>query len=114
MTVSIGTPEEMAMEAEQYVRDGASLLKIKLNNDAVTERLKAVRNVAPDCRIIVDANEAWQEQDLIQNLNAAFTHGIAMVEQPLPAGNDDFLLNLKSPIPLCADESFHTRRIYPG
>ncbi len=33
-----------------------------------------------------------------------------MVEQPLPAGMDNALVNLDSPVPICADESFHTRQ----
>jgi L-alanine-DL-glutamate epimerase-like enolase superfamily enzyme len=32
-----------------------------------------------------------------------------MVEQPLPAGQDAALADLPRPIPICADESCHTR-----
>jgi L-alanine-DL-glutamate epimerase-like enolase superfamily enzyme len=32
-----------------------------------------------------------------------------MIEQPLPSGEDQLLASIKHPIPLCADESCHTR-----
>ena len=32
-----------------------------------------------------------------------------MVEQPLPAGEDDGLLGLDRPVPVCADEALHDR-----
>ena len=37
-----------------------------------------------------------------------------MVEQPLPAGEDDALLGLERPVPLCADESCHDRASLPA
>ena len=33
---------------------------------------------------------------------------VSLLEQPLPADDDDFLLGFRSPVPLCADESMHT------
>jgi L-alanine-DL-glutamate epimerase-like enolase superfamily enzyme len=35
--------------------------------------------------------------------------GVALIEQPLPAGKDEALFGYESPVPLCADESCHTR-----
>ena len=32
-----------------------------------------------------------------------------MVEQPLPAGDDDALIGMDRPVPVCADESCHDR-----
>ena len=37
-----------------------------------------------------------------------------MLEQPLPAGNDDSLQNFIHPLPICADESCHTRADLAG
>ena len=34
--------------------------------------------------------------------------GIALVEQPLPAGKDAILGRIAHPVPVCADESVHT------
>ncbi len=38
---------------------------------------------------------------------------MALIEQPLKAGEDEALLGFKSPVPLCADESCHTRADLP-
>ncbi len=35
--------------------------------------------------------------------------GVAMLEQPLPAQDDAALENFIHPLPICADESCHTR-----
>ncbi|TFG88539.1 MAG: dipeptide epimerase, partial [Hyphomicrobiales bacterium] len=56
-TLSIDTPEAMGASAAQNAH--RPLLKVKLDGDAVLERLKAVRRGAPDSRLVVDANEAW-------------------------------------------------------
>ncbi|WP_407333684.1 enolase C-terminal domain-like protein [Enterovibrio sp. 27052020O] len=108
MTVSIASPQEMAEEAKRYVEQGATLIKVKLNADLVFERLTAVRAVAPDTPLIVDANEAWGTLDIAATLRQIMPLNIAMVEQPLPADQDDRLRGIASPIPLCADESCHT------
>ena len=34
--------------------------------------------------------------------------GVALVEQPLPAGNDEALRHIRHAVPVCADESVHT------
>jgi L-alanine-DL-glutamate epimerase-like enolase superfamily enzyme len=39
--------------------------------------------------------------------------GVALVEQPMPAGEDDALLGVDRPVPLCADESCHDRASLP-
>lgn len=110
MTVSIGDPSTMAKQAENYAKLGASLLKVKLDNELVVERVAAVRQAAPLSKIILDANEAWQGLDLESLFARLESYDIAMIEQPLPAGEDSDLANLKHPIPLCADESCHTRK----
>ena len=40
--------------------------------------------------------------------------GVALVEQPLPAGRDEALRGLPRPVPVCADESCHTVADLPG
>ncbi|WP_117234544.1 N-acetyl-D-Glu racemase DgcA [Vibrio maerlii] len=109
MTVSVGNAETMARQAKQYVEQGATLLKVKLDADDVIERVAAVRAAAPDCKIILDANEAWQSLDLASLFVQLAPYNIAMIEQPLPSGEDQSLANIAHPIPLCADESCHTR-----
>jgi L-alanine-DL-glutamate epimerase-like enolase superfamily enzyme len=38
---------------------------------------------------------------------------VALVEQPLPAGQDDALIGMVRPVPVCADESCHDRESLP-
>ncbi|MGB6919885.1 MAG: enolase C-terminal domain-like protein, partial [Methylovirgula sp.] len=88
---------------------GRPLLKLKLGGAGDPQRLAAVRAAAPDARLIADANESWSEQDLIANLESCAEHGVALIEQPLPAGEDAILAKIAHPVPICADESCHDR-----
>ena len=44
-----------------------------------------------------------------RNLAACADAGVTLVEQPLPAGQDEALARIRRPIPVCADESVHDR-----
>ncbi|MEM9250472.1 MAG: N-acetyl-D-Glu racemase DgcA [Pseudomonadota bacterium] len=106
-TLSLDTPE--AMRAAAQAQAHRPLLKIKLGTPDDMPRLEAVRAGAPEARIIVDANEGWSAEiyaDLAPHLARL---GVALVEQPVPAGEDDALRGLDRPVPLCADESVHDR-----
>jgi L-alanine-DL-glutamate epimerase-like enolase superfamily enzyme len=103
-TLSLDTPEAMARAAKQNARP---VLKLKLGGDGDTERLHAVRAAAPDALLIADANEGWNERNLAGNLRACAKTRIALVEQPVPAEQDEILRNIEHPVPICADESFH-------
>jgi L-alanine-DL-glutamate epimerase-like enolase superfamily enzyme len=111
-TLSLDDPEVMRAEAAKHAH--RPLLKIKLGTPDDMPRLEAVRAGAPDATIIVDANEGWSAEvyaDLAPHLQRL---GVAMVEQPLPAGADDALLGMARPVPVCADESCHDRASLPG
>ncbi len=104
-TLSLGTPE--SMEEAARTASHRALLKVKLGGDGDVERIAAVRRGAPNSRLVVDANEAWRADTLRANLEACASAGVELIEQPLPAGKDDALAGIVSPIPLCADESMH-------
>ena len=106
-TISVGTPEEMAAAAAKAA--GRPLLKIKLAGEGDEARLAAVRAGAPRSTLIVDANESWDEDSLTRRLEVCASYGVALVEQPLPAGRDQALARLMRPVPICADESVHDR-----
>jgi L-alanine-DL-glutamate epimerase-like enolase superfamily enzyme len=110
MTVSINTPKAMASQTRSYIEQGAELLKVKLDGEQVIERVRAVREAAGEAMIVLDANEAWQDLDLDATFAALEPLNIAMIEQPLPSSDDDKLKDISHPIPLCADESCHTRQ----
>ncbi len=111
-TLSLDSPENMKAQAAQNAH--RPLLKIKLGTPDDMPRLEAVRAGAPQSRIIVDANEGWTGgvyADLAPHLVRL---GVQMVEQPLPAGDDDALIGMERPVPVCADESCHDRADLPA
>jgi L-Ala-D/L-Glu epimerase len=106
-TLSLDSPEKMEAAARKHA--ARPVLKIKLGTPDDMARLEAVRRGAPRATIIVDANEGWSAEvyrDLAPHL---LRLGVAMVEQPLPAGADGMLAEIARPLPVCADESCHDR-----
>lgn len=110
-TLSLGTPEAMAAQAA--ANSERPLLKVKIGGEGDIERLRAVAGAAPRSRLILDANEGWTEVNIVENLVAAAEAGVALIEQPLPAGRDAMLATIPHPVPICADESVHTAADLP-
>jgi len=97
------TPEAMAAKAS--AADRLSLFKVKLDNDRPVERIQAIRDARPDSRLVVDANQGWNFDELREFGPALHELGVLMIEQPLPRGADQELEGYESAAPLCADES---------
>lgn len=108
-TVVIGSPEQMAASAAALWEAGARLLKVKLDDRLISERMVAIRSAVPKATLIVDANESWRAEGLAARCQLLADLGVAMLEQPLPAQDDAALENFIHPLPICADESCHTR-----
>ena len=106
-TISLGPPDDMAQAARANARRPMLKLKIGSADDVVA--VEAVRGAAPKARLVVDANEALSLDDLRRIAPDFAKLGVLVVEQPLPAGEDAALKGYDSPVPLCADESLHTR-----
>jgi L-alanine-DL-glutamate epimerase-like enolase superfamily enzyme len=123
-TIGLDTPD--MIERKTREADGYPILKMKVGSPADRENLSALRRAAPDKRIRVDANAAWQtkEEALCQIEWMAADGRIEFVEQPMPpSSSEDDLVWLKehSPLPLIADESYqsaadaaHCARCYHG
>jgi L-alanine-DL-glutamate epimerase-like enolase superfamily enzyme len=107
LTISLGDPADMAAQARQAA--GRELLKLKLGGEGDLERVAAVRAAAPDARLIADANESWVGLDVERLCHALHGYRVELVEQPLPVGRDAELAHVRSPVPLCADESLQSR-----
>jgi L-alanine-DL-glutamate epimerase-like enolase superfamily enzyme len=105
-TLSLDTPAAMAAAA-RAVPD-LKLLKLKLGGTGDDERLRAVRQARPDARLVADANEAWSVDMLLPFLAVAAEANVELIEQPLPADNDEALAGIPHAVPICADESAHT------
>lgn len=105
-TLGLDTPEKMG-EVAAANRD-RPLLKLKVTGDGDIERVRAVRRNAPQSRLIVDANEGWTARHFRELTPALAEFGVELIEQPLPAADDNLLADLPHPIPVCADEACHT------
>ena len=111
-TISLGSPKAMAAATAKAAY--RPLLKIKLGGEGDGKRIAAVRKAAPESELIVDANEAWTSRNLERNLAACADVGVTLVEQPLPAGQDEALKRVKRRLAVCADESVHDRASLAG
>lgn len=111
-TLSLDTPDAMREQAAKHAH--RPLLKIKLGTPDDMERVEAVRAGAPKSRIIVDANEGWSAEVYAELAPHLVRLGVSLVEQPLPAGDDEALRGIERPLPVCADESCHDRDSLPG
>jgi L-alanine-DL-glutamate epimerase-like enolase superfamily enzyme len=110
-TLSLAAPEVMAEQARANSR--RPLLKLKIGGPGDLDRVQAVREAAPKCRLIVDANEGLSFDEL-KHLAPEFARlGVMLIEQPLKVGEDEALEGYACPAPLCADESLHTRAELP-
>lgn len=105
-TISIGTAEEMGKAAQKLSK--FPMLKIKLNDQDIVKRIEEIHANAPQSRLLIDANESWCFGQLKDIAPALARLNVVMIEQPLPAANDEELSGYQSPVPLGADESCHT------
>ena len=106
-TLSLAEPETMRAKAAEHAF--RPLLKIKLGGEGDMARLEAVREGAPKTDIIIDANEGWDADTYKELAPTLVRLGVKLVEQPLPAGDDDALGDVERVLPVCADESCHDR-----
>jgi L-alanine-DL-glutamate epimerase-like enolase superfamily enzyme len=111
MTLGMESPAIMAAEALEYNK--YDVLKLKLGSKDVIESVRAVRNVAPSPKLIIDANEAWTEKQIRAWQEELFALNVSLIEQPLPVGKDACLNSFNHLVPICADESCHTAKDIP-
>ena len=101
-TVGVGTPEAMAATAASF---HTKKIKVKLDGEIPLKRIRAICEARPDATIVVDVNQGWTFEQLVELAPQFKALGVAMIEQPLPRGGDEQLETYASPITLCADES---------
>ncbi len=97
------TPEDVGSAAKALAHN--RFIKLKLSEDRPIDRVRAVRAARPDAQIVVDANQAFTLPKLQEYLPEFAKCEVAMVEQPLPRGEDAGLEGMPRQVPLCADES---------
>ena len=112
LTISIDTPAAMAAAAAEV--SSAPLLKIKVDAEDPGARIRAVREAAPDPILIVDPNESW-DRALVEAMQDVLAEAeVALLEQPVPAGEDGWLEGFSPAVPICADESVHVAADLPA
>jgi L-alanine-DL-glutamate epimerase-like enolase superfamily enzyme len=105
----------------QKVSDAADypVLKLKVGDPRDRENFAALRSVAPDKPVRVDANEEWKTKEEVLRMIEwliATDKNIQFIEQPMPrtASEADLKwLKERSPLPIFADESCHTVKDIP-
>ena len=109
-TIGIDQPDII----RKKVAEAASfpILKMKMGVPEDKENLQALREVAPERTVRVDANEGWKtKESALEHIEWLATDGhVQFVEQPLPAtapARDWIWLKQRSPLPIFADESYH-------
>ena len=108
VTIGLDSAEVMAEKALFY--KDFPLLKIKLDDKDIKDKITAIRAQAPKPRIIIDPNESWTIDHLVNLDNFFYQMNISLLEQPLAAGQDAALTDFNGKTPICADESCHTRK----
>ena len=115
-TLVIGDPDDMASAARALPADGAAeedmVVKVKLGGhggvDRDIERLRCVAAALPASTLTVDPNEGWTLADLKRFLQATRALPLALIEQPLPVGQEDLYPDLQTAVPIAADEACTT------
>jgi L-Ala-D/L-Glu epimerase len=114
-TIGIDTVEGTADRARRAA--GFHVLKVKVGGPGDLERLRAVREEAPDATIRIDGNEGWDlatARALTPELRAL---GVEFVEQPFPADDADSFLayrELPERLPVLIDEGCKDLRSVAG
>ncbi|MEM4728160.1 MAG: dipeptide epimerase [Thermoplasmata archaeon] len=110
VTISIGTGEETLRRAEELIRRGFRILKVKLGRDPESDvaRVRRLRSwLGGGVRIRVDANQGYTASQAIDVLRRIHGCDIEFCEQPVPANALRALARVRksSPVPIMADES---------
>ncbi|RWB75878.1 MAG: muconate cycloisomerase [Mesorhizobium sp.] len=105
------TAEELAEHAGQLAKEGYPVLYVKVGRDdrLDVDIVAAVRKVAPNVRLRLDANEAWDTLRAVRMMEKLKAFDIEIMEQPVPGiGGSDALLRLRGVgMPLSADQSVY-------
>ncbi|MFC7231851.1 dipeptide epimerase [Saliphagus sp. GCM10025308] len=114
-TIGIDDTERMREKTETALERGFETLKVKLGTDRDLEIIEAIRDVAPDVRLYVDANEAWTPREAVSRIEALANYGLEFVEQPVSADDPEGLRYVyeRAALPIAADESCLTASDVP-
>ena len=114
-TIGIDDTERMVEKTETALERGYDVLKVKVGTGRDAEILEAIREIAPEATIRVDANEAWSPREAVRTIETLAEYDLEFVEQPVPAENPEGLRYVyeRSPLPIAVDESVRTATDVP-
>jgi len=114
VTIVIGSLDEARTAAKHFAARGFTAFKIKIGKDAELDlaRVLAVREEAPESRLILDANMAFDAKGMLEFLEKLERKGVrpVLLEQPVPREDWEGLAAITSALAgsgilVCADES---------
>lgn len=107
--IGLGSSSDVISQVQNARDQGFKTFKIKVGNNLNEElsALQQIREVYPDIKIRLDANEAWSKAEAIENLKMFAPLDIEYCEQPVSRTNTSELkdVSTETSIPVAADES---------
>ena len=109
--LSSDVPEKVVAEAQEALKHGFKLLKMKtghggLDNDI--DMVAAVRKAVGDrIRLSIDANGFWTYEQALRTIRVLDRYDLELIEQPLPNWDIEGMARLRQQVrtPIYADES---------
>lgn len=114
VTIPICPPEHAREQAAQKSASGFAQFKVKVGKDADEDiaRVLAIREGAPGCSFIIDANQGFKPKQAVQFTQDLLKRGIQirLLEQPVDAFDLDGLryVTERAGVPVFADEAAQT------
>jgi L-Ala-D/L-Glu epimerase len=104
---TIGIDEPGVVESKTAEAASYPILKVKVGTDHDDEILSAVRRVAPDKMLRVDANAGWSASNAAERIRHLRRYRLELIEQPIPPGDPAGWSALRgvTVAPIVADES---------
>lgn len=113
-TVGIKSEKETISTIRTKISEGFDTIKIKVGRDEDAERemLKMIRKEFPFIKIRIDANQAWETDEAIRNLDSLSKLNIEYCEQPVAANDIQSLKKVteNTQIKIAADESLSNKK----
>lgn len=108
--LSIKSPEEMADDAAEAVKEGYTQIKIKVGGEPKTdiERVRLIDEAVPESvSLKADANQGWGDAKTALSVLREIEHVLDVIEQPVSKYNIGDLCYLRSHlnVPVMPDES---------
>jgi L-alanine-DL-glutamate epimerase-like enolase superfamily enzyme len=106
-TIDISNLEMILKKTGEALMAGYNVFKVKLGTHMDEEIIFSIRQAAPDVKLRVDANAAWDLKTAIKMARVLEKYDVEFIEQPLAADNLIDLPTLRSAtsLPVIVDES---------